>query len=79
MLLGNLVHAIRAISPVAELTIRGVPNSEDVICIIRVSQVVLIETTPALLDVALDEALQKIKTMSRKMQAFAMEDPPKSG
>ena len=78
MRLTRLLHAMREISPVAEFALHGQTDSDNWICVIRVSQVVILESGPGELNFVLDAAIQKLKTMSQKMQA-AIDREPKSG
>lgn len=81
--LRRLTEATRALSPVGQITFRGIPDRDDwLVCIVSVGEVILFESGAGPLDFVLDEALRKMSTMSQRVKVALRvsddDDPPDS-
>lgn len=74
--LRRLTEATRAVSPIGQVSFRGIPDREDwLVCTVSVGSVILFESAAGPLDFVLDEALRKMATLSQRVKvALRQED-----
>jgi hypothetical protein len=80
--LRRLCEATRAISPAATITLRGVPDRDDLWVVkVSVGEVILLETGAGLLDKVIVEAAKKLQSLSQRvlLAAVGSGDGPESG
>jgi len=66
----RLCQAVRAFTPAGEVAVRGIPDRDDWwVCTVRVSTVVIVESSAGPMEFVLDEVTRKIKSMSTRMRA----------
>jgi hypothetical protein len=77
--LSHLLAAARAVSPDCEVRFRGTGNENEWVCIVGVSAATIYESKPGTLEIIMDLATDKLKSVSQKMLfALKSENPEDS-